>query len=136
MTQGRKPSDTRDENRRAGERAQHSSRRCHVYHQDTILPYFQGGRGSFQGGPPLLSHGSSWGPQEVPKKSPLTYLTPTDLPNAPWVPSAMVLQFHSRTGPSTLLAVSSRELPWVVKSLSDSWCSWMHAVKDAQLECF
>lgn len=37
-----------------------------MHHQDTILPYFQGGHGSFQGGPPLLSHGSSWGPQEIP----------------------------------------------------------------------
>lgn len=60
---------------------------------------------------------SPMGPAGVPKRSPSTYLTPTDLPNAPWVPSAMVLQFHSQTGPSTLLAVSSRELPWVVKAL-------------------
>ena len=52
---------------------QRSSQRCHVHHQGTILPYlqgghgsFQGGCGSFQGGPPLLSHTSGWGPQEIP----------------------------------------------------------------------
>lgn len=74
---------------------------------------------------PALLSGSTWVlPRRttlalpwLPKRSPSnlqlsqTYLAPTDLSNAPWVPSAMVLQFHCRTGPSTLLAVASREVP-------------------------
>lgn len=63
ITQGRKPSNTRTRSGKQGS-ARNAALRCH--HRGPILPYFQGGRGSLQGGPSLLSHGSGWGLQEIP----------------------------------------------------------------------